>query len=122
MRKYMLKAFRKMTVGIHGFMVLAICKAAKIFGYQDIIDDVMKSMCKIYEKQSDYYAAYKIRPKTQEKIYSIEEKNPIDETVGIVMQGPIFVRDHFTLETIRIYGKLFPGAKVILSTWGGRGR
>ncbi|KKS34038.1 MAG: hypothetical protein UU95_C0018G0014 [Parcubacteria group bacterium GW2011_GWC2_42_12] len=37
----------------------------------------------------------------------------------IVMQGPIVTKYRFTLETLLIYKKLFPGAFIVLSTWEG---
>lgn len=108
---------RKILTGISSGVVNVTCKIAKAFGYSDLIDDHMKSMCKVYEKNSDYYVAYKIKPKTKEKLFTMEGENEFDAQIGIVMQGPLFLQDHFTLETVRIYGKLFPSAKVIISTW-----
>lgn len=108
---------RKVLTGINRGMIAVTCKIAGVFGYDDLVNDYMKSMCKAYEKNTDYYVAYKIRPKTQDKIFTMEEENEIDAQIGIVMQGPLFLQDHFTLETVRIYGKLFPSAKVIISTW-----
>lgn len=93
------------------------CKLARLLSYDGLIDDYMKSMCKIYEHNTEYYAAYKIRPKTQDRIFTIEEENAYDSQVAIIMQGPLFLQDHFTLETVRIYRKLFPSAKIIISTW-----
>lgn len=110
---------KKVFTMIHKGYLKITCKLAGAFGYDTLMDDYMKAMCKTYEKSSDYYVAYKIRPKTEEKIFTIEEENGFDALVGIVMQGPIFMKDHFTLETVRIYGKLFPSAKVVISTWGG---
>ncbi|MDB0073771.1 WavE lipopolysaccharide synthesis family protein [Planktomarina temperata] len=39
------------------------------------------------------------------------------ETFSIVLQGPVLVNDNFTIETLRLYKKLFPLAHIILSTW-----
>lgn len=38
---------------------------------------------------------------------------------GIVLQGPVLERWNFTLETLIGYSKLFPGARLVLSTWLG---
>ena len=35
----------------------------------------------------------------------------------IVLQGPIVEQDDFTLETVKIYQKIFRGAPIIVSTW-----
>ena len=39
------------------------------------------------------------------------------ENVGIIVQGPLIERDNLTYETLLIYKKIFPGSKIILSTW-----
>jgi len=38
---------------------------------------------------------------------------------AIVIQGPVMHKSDFTLETIRMYRKMFPNVQVILSTWEG---
>ncbi len=38
---------------------------------------------------------------------------------SIVMQGPLVTDHDFTLETLRLYRRSFPGAALILSTWEG---
>ncbi|WP_439625405.1 WavE lipopolysaccharide synthesis family protein [Gemmata sp.] len=39
--------------------------------------------------------------------------------VAVVVQGPPVVEDDFTLESVRVYRKHFPGQPVIVSTWDG---
>lgn len=108
---------RKIFVGINkGYTKVAV-NITKALGYDRLNEDLLKTACQSYEKTSDYYAAYKIRPKTVDKMFLIEEENDIDAQIGIVMQGPLFLENHFTLETVKIYKELFPSAKVILSTW-----
>jgi hypothetical protein len=41
-------------------------------------------------------------------------RNP---NVGIVLQGPILHVHNFTVETVLIYKKVYPGCEVIVSTW-----
>lgn len=108
---------RKIFVGINkGYTKVAV-GLTKALGYDRLNEDLLKAACQSYEKTSDYYAAYKIRPKTVDKMFLIEEENDIDAQIGIIMQGPIFTEKHFTLETVKIYKKLFPSAKVFISTW-----
>lgn len=38
---------------------------------------------------------------------------------GIVLQGPVLERWGFTLETLIGYSKIFPGVRLVLSTWQG---
>lgn len=108
---------KKVLVYLNRGFVSLTCKIGRILGYEGLIDDYMRGMVRAYEKNSEYYAAYKIRPKSERNVFSIEEANENDSKVAIVMQGPIFLQDHFTLETVRIYKKLYPSAKVIVSTW-----
>jgi len=37
----------------------------------------------------------------------------------IVLQGPILHTEHFTLETVRLYKKIYPWAHIVVSTWEG---
>lgn len=41
------------------------------------------------------------------------------EKVGIVLQGPLLYQDDFTLETVKMYRKLYPETYLVLSTWQG---
>lgn len=55
-------------------------------------------------------------------LYSRDITHVADELVSaprcaIVLQGPIMKKYDFTLETIRIYRKVYPGLTVIVSTW-----
>lgn len=116
-RKVYFSAIQKVFVGIHKGYFHITCGLARVLGYADLNEEYLKSSCQMYEKSSDYYAAYKIREKKASMVPSIESLNVTDESVGILIQGPLVLKDHFTLETIRLYAKLFPSCKVILSTW-----
>ena len=59
------------------------------------------------------------RPKYPKDVVSIEEETEIQRKCAIIMQGPLAREDNFTLNTVRIYGKLYPGVMVIVSTWEG---
>ncbi len=98
--------------------IQVVCSIGKLFG-KEYIDGCMVAMCKLYEKKTGFFCSYRFRPMKAKQVVSIEGDNDIDEKIAIVIQGPIFIEDHFTLETVRIYGKLYPSVKVILSTWEG---
>lgn len=66
----------------------------------------------------EYLSIFK-RPKYPESVVSIEEETEIQKKSVIVMQGPLEREDNFTLNTGRIYRKLYPGVMVIVSTWEG---
>lgn len=111
------KNLKKLLFGIHNGFVMFNCKISKLFGYNKMLDEYMKNMVLLYEKNTDYYAAYRIREKKAAQLMTVEQENDLDASVAIIIQGPLVLEDHFTLETVRIYGKLYPSAKVILTTW-----
>lgn len=43
----------------------------------------------------------------------------LEKDIAIVMQGPVVNEDNFTYETIKMYRRIFPNAKIVLSTWEG---
>lgn len=74
------------------------------------IDDLIRNIdCK-------YFVKYHLLKKK----YNLKENpcpiNKYDDT-GIVIQGPIKYEDDFTYESIKYYMAIFPGCKIILSTW-----
>lgn len=70
------------------------------------------------QRGKEYLSVFK-RPKYPEDVVSIEEATEIQKKCAIVMQGPLAKQDDFTINTVRIYGKLYPGVMVIVSTWEG---
>jgi hypothetical protein len=75
---------------------------------------------KIIEKSNSAYITIHKRPKLAIDIKTESDQLKQLPLVGIVLQGPILERDDFTLETIRVYKKHYPLAKIILSTWEGQ--
>lgn len=69
------------------------------------------------EEALPYFVSYCFRPKKAEDFISKEKMSPNAEKFAIIMQGPLIRKDNFTLETVRLYAKLFPGVLVIVSTW-----
>jgi hypothetical protein len=39
--------------------------------------------------------------------------------IAMVLQGPLLLEHHFTVETIKLYRKLFPDLSLVVSTWVG---
>ena len=37
--------------------------------------------------------------------------------IAIIMQGPLILENHFTLNTLKFYRKIYPKCKIIVSTW-----
>lgn len=75
----------------------------------------------LFRKRTKFFT-WHFRPKKAEQVFVFRNKRTALEDctrVGIVMQGPIVRDDDFTLETLRLYRKLFGEAPIILSTWIG---
>jgi len=42
---------------------------------------------------------------------------PLETSVGILIQGPVLKEGNFTVETVRLYRRIFPGSPIVVSTW-----
>lgn len=71
----------------------------------------------LLEKILGKYITIHTRPIYGRDFYSSSDQNIHTPLCGIVIQGPLNKKNDFTLETIKIYKKIFPGHKIILSTW-----
>ena len=76
----------------------------------------IKKLFKIHTKDS--FLSYHMRAKKMDNLIdnSIKIKNKL-EKVGIVIQGPLKLEDHFTYETLKYYKKIYKDCEIILSTW-----
>jgi dTDP-glucose pyrophosphorylase len=57
------------------------------------------------------------RPRFSEHVQTVSDPMRQEASVGIVMQGPIFREDDFTLNSVQLYRRHFPSASIIVSTW-----
>ena len=57
------------------------------------------------------------RPKKSEQVFACEEATEPQCKTAIILQGPLVQEEKFTLETIKIYNKIYPGCVIIVSTW-----
>lgn len=57
------------------------------------------------------------RPRTANEIGTWSEPAISGSRSAVVLQGPIYAPDNFTLETLRLYARTMPGTQLILSTW-----
>ena len=71
----------------------------------------------VAESLTGMLITYHIRPSIAKRVPAISAGNYVYPRSAIVIQGPVVVKNDFTLETIRIYKKYFPEAIIILSTW-----
>ena len=62
--------------------------------------------------------SHAIRPIDSEKYEVTPRIASTDERLtAVVIQGPLQPRDNFTLETVKIYKKIYPLSPIIVSTW-----
>lgn len=68
------------------------------------------------EKIGKAFKTYWYRPKKARDISYISKSESF-KNIGIVIQGPILLENSFTLETVKLYKKLYPNCPIIVSTW-----
>lgn len=80
-------------------------------------DVLIRDCCMSYEKQTGDYCSYRKRSGSSEDliVHSGILSNMSD--VAIVMQGPLILENHFTLNTVKLYKRYYPECMVIVSTW-----
>lgn len=83
----------------------------------DFAANMMVPFCEAAENSSNCFVTCHIRPKEAEEVLPVIYHSAIEREIAIVMQGPIKKEDDFTVETVKIYSRIFPGAKVFVSTW-----
>ena len=71
----------------------------------------------ILERETRDYVTLHGRPRVVSDNFSLPDVDP-PQGIAIIIQGPILADHDFTLETVRLYCKIFPFARVVLSTWG----
>jgi hypothetical protein len=70
---------------------------------------------KVESKNSSFFT-YHLRPKLEKNI-SRKGVRVAPKQFAIIIQGLVMTEDDFTIETLKLYKKMYPGAKLILSTW-----
>jgi hypothetical protein len=56
-------------------------------------------------------------PGLSERYVSVPDRSILSEQTAIILQGPVYLPNRFTVETVKIYRKLYPCARIIVSTW-----
>lgn len=88
----------------------------KSIGYKGV-DELLNIFISLKEKKYNIFIGVTNLPQYSEKINNNYDCDFNYEKVAIVIQGPPDYNDNFTIETIKLYKKYFPGAAIILSTW-----
>lgn len=116
-KKVMCGLAKVFEIGIGGIFCVADLAGRKI-GVTDMVCNMMIPVAAALEKHSDCYMTYDFYPKKASRqndwSYCCAQE---DEDICIIITGLIKKKMHFTLETVRFYGKIFPGILVVVSTW-----
>lgn len=71
----------------------------------------------LFANSFTFFFTYTKKPKFANNFSLFSQDVNNIHNVSIIIQGPIISKDNFTLETIKIYKKIFPSHIIILSTW-----
>ena len=63
------------------------------------------------------YITFHIRPKRSSDTDVCSDSLNIYPKVAIIIQGPLLKKNNFTIETVKLYKKIFSNYLIILSTW-----
>lgn len=75
-------------------------------------------LSQVYQQKSNNLCQYRLTPKYSEAFSKSEVRTNTDgKELAIVIQGPIDNEFDFTIETVKIYKKLFPNSYIIISSW-----
>ena len=77
----------------------------------------MKFYYNAWRNRKNFFITSHLRPKFAGRINIWLDELKNAPKCAVIVQGPIYKKDDFTLETIRLYKKLFLGADIIVSIW-----
>ncbi|WP_448192905.1 WavE lipopolysaccharide synthesis family protein [Azospirillum sp. sgz301742] len=86
--------------------------------HQRVVKANVERVARTFGERAQLIATVHFRPARADG-FGLVPDTPTDETVAIVLQGPLLVEADFTLETVRMYRKMFPEAGILVSTWEG---
>ncbi len=79
---------------------------------------VLKILLTPIETISGRYITFHMRPKYARDVRIVSHETTKDYSeCAIAIQGPVVLANRFTMETLLLYKKYFPGALLILSVW-----
>lgn len=83
--------------------------------FKDHVSKTMHLVCDALESKTRYIS-YQITPKDTTEI-PLPDNFGKPHSFAIILQGPICTKDDITIKSIRFYKKVYPYAKIIVSTW-----
>lgn len=90
----------------------------KLIGQDDLTCNLAMPFAEAIEDTSNCYMTYTYYPKHNKDAMSrlIYRGSGYSDSC-IVIQGPIITKNHFTLESVRHYKRIFPDVRIVVSTW-----
>lgn len=94
--------------------------------WQEVYAEAEKCMQRL-SKNSSFYMTYSAIDKNrildsafyrgEDEVWGIKSYEQDNKRCAVILQGPIIYEENFTLDTVRLYNRLYPGAGIIVSTW-----
>ena len=118
MKKKIMRAIYRIIYYVGCIILFVFKHIGKLMKYNDLALSVMLPFCEAAEVMSDCYVTCKFRPKSADMILEHPNQNETRlKQIAIVIQGPIIKKNDYTLETVKLYQKIYPGVLVVVSTW-----
>ena len=95
-----------------------VWKLAKTRKNESFLLELIQNEMNIYnDRQMKNYLLSFCKSKMANDVFLIESSSLAMRNSAIIMQGPLIAKDDLTIETVKLYAHLYPGTKVIISTW-----
>ena len=65
----------------------------------------------------DFFSTHHQRPRRSDDVTLLSDAVLYAAPMGLILQGPLLAEDDFTIETVRLYHKLYQNTQIIVSTW-----
>lgn len=78
---------------------------------------LLERICVAFNRNTRYFANFTIYPKEASDVTSPLPVQTDDYKMAIIMQGEVCTEDNFTVETVKLYRRMYPSCMVIVSTW-----
>lgn len=82
-----------------------------------MLKKLFKFIFETLEKPMPFFLTFHLRPKRAEQVGLQADSLAVYPNIAIVLQGPLLKDENFTLETVKLYKKIFKNAIIIVSTW-----
>ena len=77
----------------------------------------LEGLLSVWERIFQANLTYHARPRNAGDMGIWSAPRPDLPPLGLVLQGPVLRSNNFTLESVKLYKRTFPGTTIVLSTW-----